>query len=119
MSLNAFQISGPTVLVAASSSTGLAPTQLSTSPGVSQGVRLCYPSTAGLLSGQPIYVALGSSSVAAAVPTTSAPASGFPLAAGTERTILASPNKSFNWISAVTSAGTAAPGLFATPGYGQ
>ena len=117
MSLNLFQITGNTVLVAASSSTGLAPTQLSTSPGVVQGVRLCYPTTAG--TGVPIYVAFGSSSVAASVPTTSAPSAGFPVPAGGQVTLYASGSLTYNWLSAVTSAGTAAPGLFATPGYGQ
>lgn len=119
MSLNAFQPQGNTVLVAASSSTGLAATQLSTSPGAVQGVRLCYPSTGGVGAGVPIYVAIGSSAVAAAVPTTGVPWTGFPIPAGTERVIYAPGGTSYNWISAVTSAGIAAPGLFATPGYGQ
>ena len=114
MSLEAFSPSGNTVLVAASSSTSVAATQLTTTPGVSHMVRVVYPSTSG--TGVPIYVAFGSSSVSAAVATTATPAAGTPIAAGTERVFTIAPSTAANWISAVTSAGTAAPGLFATPG---
>jgi hypothetical protein len=113
MTLEAFAPSGNTVLVAASSSTGVAATQLSTTPGVSHAVRVSYPSTGA---GVPIYVAFGSSAVAASVPTTALPSAGIPIAAGDERVFTMSPSTVTNWISAVTSAGAAAPGLFATPG---
>lgn len=114
MSLEAFSPSGNTVLVAASSSTGAAATQLSTTPGVSHAVRLSYPTTAA--AAVPIYVAIGSSGVAASVPTTAAPSAGFPIQANGSFVFYIGPNIDRNWISAVTSAGTAAPGLFATPG---
>jgi len=113
MSLEAFSPSGATVLVAASSSTSVAATQLSTTPGVVHAVRVCYPSTGAAV---PIYVAWGSSSVSAAVPTTATPAVGIPIVAGEEKVFLMGPSLTANWLSAVTSAGTAAPGLFATPG---
>lgn len=116
--LNAFQPSGPTVLVAATSSTGAAATQLSTTPGVCNGVRLCYPTT-GSTPGVPVYVALGSSSIAAGVPTTATPALGLPVRSGETITIFVGPGLNSNWISAVTSAGSAVGGLYATPGYGQ
>lgn len=111
MSIEVFRASGNTVLVAASSSTGLAATQISTSSV--GGVYLANPSTVA------IYVAIGSSSVAAAQPTTGIPATGMCLPNGASRTVFAPPNPDRCWISAVTSAGTAAPGLFATPGFGQ
>ncbi len=114
MSQNIFSPSGNTVLVAASSSTSVAATAISTTEGVVHAVRLCYPTTGGV--GVPVYVALGSSSIAAAVPTTAAPAAGLPVPAGSDFVMLAGPGLSFAWLSAVTSAGTAAPGLFATPG---
>ena len=106
----AFQPSGLTKLVAASSSTGVAATQVCT--GGEQGLYLANPSTVS------IYVALGSSSVAAAMPTTGVPIAGLSLPAGTQRT-LSAPGSNFGWLSAVTSAGAAVPGLFVTPGYGQ
>ena len=109
MSIQAFQISGTTKLVAASSSTGLAATQVCTAQ--EQGVYLANPSTVA------IYVALGSSSIAAAQPTTGTPIAGLCIPAGTARTIT-SPGANA-WLSAVTSAGSASPGLFATPGFGQ
>ena len=110
MQLNSFQPTGLTKLVAASSSTGLAATQVCT--GSEQGLYLANPSTV------PIYLAMGSSSVAAAVPTTGAPGFGLCIPAGVQRTLNV-PGSNFGWLSAVTSAGAAAPGLFATPGLGQ
>lgn len=112
MALNAFQPQGLTVLVAASSSTSVAATQLTTFTGIS-GVFLSNPSTMSL------YIAIGSSSVSAAQPTTAVPISGLCLQSGKERTFTIGATTASNWISAVTSAGTAAPGLFATPGFGQ
>ncbi len=110
MSLNAFQISNLTKLVAASSSTGLAATQVCT--GNEQGLMLSNPSTVS------IYAALGSSSIAASVPTTATPGLGLCIPAGQMRS-LSNPGGNAGWLSAVTSAGSAAPGLFATPGLGQ
>ena len=110
MPLNTFQPVGLTKLVAASSSTGLAATQVCT--GSEQGLYLSNPSTV------PIYLAMGSSGIAASVPTTGAPGLGLCLPAGTQRT-LSVPGSNFGWLSAVTSAGAAAPGLYATPGLGQ
>lgn len=110
MQLNSFQPTGLTKLVAASSSTGLAATQVCT--GSEQGLYLANPSTV------PIYVALGSSAIAAAVPTTGTPAAGLCIPAGTQRPLTV-PGSNYGWLSAVTSAGAAAPGLFATPGLGQ
>lgn len=114
MSQPTFSPTGPTVLVAASSSTSVAATALSTTEGVVHAVRLCYPTTGNV--GVPVYAALGSSSIAAAVPTTATPAAGMPVPAGSDFVMLAGPGLSYSWLSAVTSAGTAAPGLFATPG---
>lgn len=104
MSNQAFQISGLSVLIAASSSTGLAPTQVST--GNQGGMFVSNPSTVS------VYVAYGSSTIAAAVPTTAAPARGDCIPAGRCRPY-ATPSI---WLSAVTSAGAA--NVFATPGYG-
>lgn len=112
MSLEAFRFGNGalTKLVVASSSTGQAATQVCT--GGEQGVFLSNPSTVS------IYVAIGSSSVAAAQPTTGTPATGTCIPAGATRAF-SNPGSNFGWLSAVTSAGTAAPGLFATPGFGQ
>ena len=104
----AFQPQGQTVLVAASSSTGLAPTQISGS-----NVTGCLLTNASTVS---IYLALGSSSIAASVPTTAASALGCCLPAGAQRAFNVGPSPSGTWLSAVTSAGAAVPGLYATPG---
>lgn len=109
MSINAFQISNNTKLVAASSSTGLAATQVCT--GTEQGMFISNPSTVA------IYLAIGSSAVAAAMPTTAAPALGACLPPSAARAF-ATPGSN-GWLSAVTSAGAAAPGVLATPGFGQ
>jgi hypothetical protein len=111
MALNAFQPQGNTVLVAASSSTGLAPTQIST--GNVMGAYLANPSSA-----LAIYCAIGTSTVAASVPTTAVPGVGMCIPFGTARTVVIPASSAANWISAVTSAGTA-NGLFVTPGFGQ
>jgi len=109
MSFTAFQPQGPTVLVAASSSTGQAATQVCT--GDQQGMFLSNPTTVTL------YVANGSSLIAAAQPTTAIPAVGLALPAGQTRPLsLSGRSSAVGWLSAVTSAGAAAPGLFATPG---
>jgi hypothetical protein len=104
MPITAFQPMGPSALVAASSSTsGVSPTQVCT--GSQQGMYLANPSTIA------VYVAAGSSSVQAACPTTSVPAVGQCIPAGTQEHIWSPPA---GWLSAVTSGGSAS--LFATPG---
>ena len=100
-----------TAMVAASSSTGLAPTQIAGS-GV-PGVMVTNPST------QAIYIAIGSSSIAAAASTTSLPSAGLCLNPGVSKSITIPGNPNLRWLSAVTSGGVAAPGLFVTPGLGQ
>ena len=109
--LNAFlpSLTGTTKLVAASSSTGVAATQVCT--GSEGGMMLSNPSTVT------IYAAIGSSSVAAGQPTTGTPAAGMAIPAGQMRSVFI-PGNGNGWVSAVTSAGSAAPGLFATPGFG-
>jgi hypothetical protein len=109
---NSFCPQGNTVLVAASSSTGVAATQLTTNPGI-QMAYIANPSTA-----LPVYVAFGSSSVAASYPSTTTPSAGMCIPFNSARVFVISPSLTNNWISAVTSAG-ASLGLFATPGYGQ
>jgi hypothetical protein len=107
MAFTAFQPQGNTALVAASSSTSVAATQVCT--GGQQGMFLSNPSTIT------IYVGVGSSSIAAGQPTTATPCPGLTMPGGTQRALTVC-GSSFGWVSAVTSAGTAAPGLFATPG---
>jgi hypothetical protein len=61
----------------------------------------------------PVYIALGSSSVTAVVPTSGTPALGMPVQANTEHEFTARPNM---WIAALT---TSAGGTLAvTPGSG-
>lgn len=106
-----FQPQGPTVLVAASSSTGLAPTQISTANQT--GAMLSNPSSV------PIYALFGSSAVAAAAPTTQPSSNaGMCIPPGLMSPVSIAPSSALNWISAVTSAGAAAPGLCVTPGFG-
>lgn len=112
MALLAFQPQGNTVLVAATSSTSVAPTQMSTA--IPAGVLITNPSTVS------VYIAFGSSSVAAGQPTTGTPCVGMCLPGSMQpRAFVIPPSTANNWISAVTSAGTAAPGIFVTPGFGQ
>lgn len=112
MSINAFQPQGNTYLIAASSSTSGTATQYST-VNANSGVLVTNPSTVT------VYVAFGSSTVQSVVPTTSTPNVGIPFPGGTARTFNLSANPTNMWVSAVTSAGTAAPGLFVTGGFGQ
>jgi hypothetical protein len=112
MALNAFQPQGNTVLVAATSSTAVAATQITTSVGVA-GCYVANPSSA-----LAIYIAFGTSAVAAACPTTAVPAVGMCIPFGTARTFTIAPSSANNWISAVTSGGSA-NGVFVTPGFGQ
>jgi hypothetical protein len=110
MNLQAFQWSLNTVLVAASSSTSVTPTQLST--GNVGGCYIANPSST------PVWIAFGSSAApAASIPTTSAPSQGLCVLPGRARAFSAPPSTSLNWLSAVTSAG-ATGSVFATPGFG-
>lgn len=107
MPFTAFQPSGTTKLVAASSSTaGGEVTQVST--GSQQGMRIVNTSTGTV----PVYVAAGSSSIQAACPTTAAPASGLCIPAQGYVDLATPPS---GWLSAVTSAGSVS--VFATPGF--
>jgi len=107
--MRSFQIANATKLVAASSSTSVQATQVCT--GQEQGMFVSNPSTVA------IYLAVGSSTVNAAMPTTSVPAFGACLPPSGYRSF--DTPGSNGWLSAVTSAGAAAPGVLATPGYGQ
>ena len=106
MPITAFQISGNnnSVLVAASTAAGVAATQVCT--GSQQGMYIANPSTV------PVYIAAGSSSISASVPTTAVPAPGACLPAGTAKDFATPPA---GWLSACTSAGSAI--VFATPGF--
>lgn len=70
---------------------------------------------ANLAAAADAWIAIGSSSVQATMPTSGAGASGFPLLARTSRTIAASPGTYYSVIAA-TAAG--APIVTVTPGYG-
>jgi len=105
MSITAFQPAGPTALIAATSSTASAATQVCT--GSQQGMFLSNPSTV------PVYFATGASSaIQAAQPTTALPCPGACLPPSGTQTVTVAPQ---GWLSAVTSAGSAS--LFATPGF--
>ena len=106
MPITAFQPSNAnTQLIAATSSTASVATQVCA--GSQQGMAVANPSTL------PVYLAFGSSSVQAAVPTTAVRAPGLCLPAGNHRAFATPPA---GWLSAVTSAGSA--NIFATPGFG-
>jgi len=111
MSLDsAFRPQGNTVLVVATSSTGAAPTNWS--PGNVSG---CYVSNGSTTM---VYLAFGSSSVAASQPTTAAPGLGIALPSSTAKAFTFGPNTAnAGWVSAVTSAGSSAL-VFVTPGHG-
>lgn len=104
MSFTAFQPSGNTALIAASSSTATTATQVCT--GSQQGMMISNPSTV------PVYVAAGTSSVQAACPTTAVPCPGLCVPNGQMRPLTTPPG---GWLSAATSAGSAS--VFATPGF--
>lgn len=107
MSNESFRAQGATQLILTSSSTGQVAQQIGA--GNTVAALLSNPSTS------PVYLAFGSSAIAAAVPTTAVPAPGMCLPAGRERVFNTGPQG--NWCSAVTSAGSAP--VFATPGSGQ
>lgn len=106
MAFRSFLPSGNTCLIAATSSTGSAATQVST--GSQQGMYIANTSTASV----PVYVAAGSSSIQAACPTTATPAVGMCILPGRAVPIATPPA---GWLSAVTSAGSV--NVFATPGF--
>jgi hypothetical protein len=103
-----FNAQAKSVLVPVSSSTGLAASQISTGGNIG-GALLSNGSSL------PVYVQIGSSSVAAAAPTTTTPAFGMMLLPGRDYLVDVPFSTSKNWISAVTSGGTATP-LVVTPG---
>ena len=105
--IGAFRPQGNSLLILTSSSTGAAAQQLST--GNATSVMLTNTSTA-----LPVYVAFGSSSVAAGCPTTGTPALGMALPFNSAKVFDYGPGNL--WISAVTSAGSAT--LYAQPGSG-
>lgn len=105
---NAFRPAGPTKLVIATSSTGATPTQWSTG-----GMPTCWCVNQSTV---PVYLAWGSSTVTAGIPSTGTPIEGLVLPSTISRCFQIGPNNSAAWISAVTSAGSA--NLFVTPGYG-
>ena len=101
----AFLPQGATKLLSVSTSTAIDATQVCT--GGQQGMYIANPST------NAVYLAFGSSSVGASLPSTGTASAGLCLpngAAGTFRTPPA------GWLSAVTSAGTAT--VYATAGEG-
>ena len=107
MSGEAFRPYGNSILVLTSSSTGAAAQQVSTA-SASQ-VLLTNASTA-----LTVYVAFGGSSIAAGCPTTSTPCAGMAIPFGQMKVFSYGPAN--NYISAVTSAGSAI--LYAQPGSG-
>jgi hypothetical protein len=104
MPFTAFQPSGTTKLVAASSSTASTATQVST--GSQQGMFVSNPSSV------PVYVAAGTSDVQAACPTTALPCVGLCIPPGRALPLATPPS---GWLSAATSGGDAS--IFATPGF--
>jgi hypothetical protein len=109
MSAEPFKPQGNSKLILVSSSTGQVAQQISSA--YVPATLLSNPSTVA------IYIALGSSSVAAGQPTTATACVGLCLPAGRERVFGLGPSPTVSWCSAVTSAGSAL--LFSTPGSGQ
>lgn len=108
--MNAFRPAGNTILVVASSSTGVAATQWS-STLTAANMTVAWTANTGAV---PVYLAFGSSSVAAAIPTTSGnPGLTFPSSYAKALSVGPGLNA---WVSAVTSAGTA--NVYLTPGDG-
>lgn len=109
MSNPGFRPQGNTILVLTSSSTGQLAQQVSTS-----GIVETYVSNPSTV---PIYIAFGSSSIAAGAPTTAIPAAGMCFPSGSGGVLATGPNPTVNWVSAVTTSGSAA--VYVTPGSGQ
>ena len=105
---SAFRPVGNTVLVAATSSTGQAATKWNT-----VGMSGCWVSNQSTLA---VWLAWGSSSVAASIPTTLTPSLGLALPSTLSRCFSLGPNDNLAWISAVTTGGSA--NIYVTPGIG-
>jgi len=105
---SAFRPSGNTVLVAATSSTASIATNWSTG-NMSQ----CWVSNQSTLA---VWLAWGSSTIQAGIPTTALPCQGLALPSTVSRCFTLGPNNNAAWISAVTSAGSAS--IYVTPGIG-
>lgn len=105
---SAFRPCGNTVLVVATSSTGQLATNWSTG-NMSQ----CWVSNQSTLA---VWLAWGSSTVAASIPTTGTPSLGLALPSTLSRCFTVGPNNNVAWISAVTSGGSA--NIYVTPGIG-
>ena len=107
---SAFRPSGNTVLVVATSSTGTAATNWSTG-----NQHQCWISNGSTTM---VYIAFGSSLVAAGQPTTAIPTLGLALPSSSSHAFTFGPNTaSAGWVSVVTSAGSSAL-VFITPGIG-
>jgi hypothetical protein len=107
MSLTSFLTQGNTLIVASTAAAATAAVQPST--GSIQGMRIVNLST------NDAYVAFGTSTATASVPTTASPSTGHqPILQRSERTFNTPPNV---WVSAITTAGQA--NLAFTPGFGQ
>ena len=109
---SAFRPAGNTVLVAATSSTGIAPTNWSTG-----NMPNAFVTNASSVSA---WIAFGSSAASgfASIPTTSTPSLGIQIPSSSYRCFTFGPNTAnCGWISAVTSAGASAS-IFVTPGIG-
>jgi len=102
-----FKPSGTTKLINATTA-GAVLTQVCT--GGEEGVFISNPSTV------PAYIAFGSSSIVAAVPTTGTPATGLCLLGQGERTFWMPGGAAHGYLDAISTAGTVP--LFATPGIG-
>jgi hypothetical protein len=105
---SAFRPSGNTVLVVATSSTGQLPTQWNTG-----NMSACWVSNQSTLA---VWLAWGSSTAAAVIPTTGTPSQGLALPSTLSRCFSLGPNNALAWISAVTTGGSA--NIYVTPGIG-
>jgi hypothetical protein len=109
MSLDsAFRPAGNTVLVIATTSTSAQATQWST--GNMSG---CWVSNQSTLA---VWLAWGSSTINASIPTTAAPSQGLALPSTLSRCFTIGPNNNAAWVSAVTTGATA--NIYVTPGIG-
>lgn len=102
--------SANTVSVLASSNAGVAATQVSTG-GNQPAVYVANPNAFA------VAITLGSSSAAATLPTTSAPATGLVLPPNSGRVFGLPPNPAQSYLSAISSSG--AGFVYATPGTGS
>lgn len=103
MSFGAFQVSALVTSKAVLASTAVVATQVCT--GGQQGMYVANPSTIAA------WLAAGSSSIQAAIPTTATPGLGICLPAGQQFTFAVAPG---SWLSAASSGNAAV--IYATPG---